>query len=86
MRRIQALRKLMVSRHEADAVPTASDGGQLPSSRTSSTPKYAAKNPRFKKVYDIVGSIPRDEMLWCRVAEHTFESFMARMSAANKLG
>jgi len=45
----------------------------------------AAKNPRFKKVYDHWSAFRREQVLWFRVAENTFDSFMARQSAQNKL-
>jgi TRAP-type mannitol/chloroaromatic compound transport system substrate-binding protein len=44
-----------------------------------------AKNPAFKKVYDSMTAFRKDEVLWFRVAENTFDNFMARQSAANKL-
>ena len=44
-----------------------------------------AKNPKFKKVYDSWKPFRNDEVLWFRVAENTFDNFMARQSAANKL-
>jgi TRAP-type mannitol/chloroaromatic compound transport system substrate-binding protein len=44
-----------------------------------------AKNPAFKKVYDSMTAFRKDEVLWFRVAEDTFDNFMARQSAANKL-
>ena len=43
-------------------------------------------NPRFKKVYDSWKPFRNEEILWFRVCENTFDNFMARMSAANKLG
>ncbi len=45
-----------------------------------------AKNPKFKKVYDSWKPFRNEEVLWFRVAENTFDNFMARQSAANKLG
>jgi TRAP-type mannitol/chloroaromatic compound transport system substrate-binding protein len=44
-----------------------------------------AKNPAFKKVYESMTAFRKDEVLWFRVAENTFDNFMARQSAANKL-
>ncbi len=44
-----------------------------------------AKNATFKKVYDSMMAFRKDEVLWFRVAENTFDNFMARQSAANKL-
>ncbi len=44
-----------------------------------------AKNPKFKKVYESWKPFRNEEVLWFRVAENTFDNFMARQSAANKL-
>ena len=44
-----------------------------------------AKNPTFKKIYDSMMSFRKEEVLWFRVAENTFDNFMARQSAGNKL-
>jgi len=44
-----------------------------------------AKNANFKKVYDSQMAFRKDGVLWDRVAENTFDNFMARQSAANKL-
>jgi TRAP-type mannitol/chloroaromatic compound transport system substrate-binding protein len=44
-----------------------------------------AKNPAFKKVYDSMTAFRKEEVLWFRVAENTFDNFMARQSAANKI-
>jgi len=44
-----------------------------------------AKNANFKKVYDSQMAFRKDEVLWFRVAENTFDNFMARQSAAGKL-
>jgi TRAP-type mannitol/chloroaromatic compound transport system substrate-binding protein len=47
--------------------------------------EISAKNPQFKKVYDSWRPFRNEEILWFRVCENTFDTFMARMSAANKL-
>ena len=44
-----------------------------------------AKNATFKKVYESMMTFRKEEVLWFRVAENTFDNFMARQSAANKL-
>jgi len=44
-----------------------------------------AKNANFKKVYESQMAFRKEEVLWFRVAENTFDNFMARQSAANKL-
>jgi len=45
----------------------------------------SAKSPKFKKVYDSWRPFRNEAILWFRVAEGSFDTFMARMSAANKL-
>jgi TRAP-type mannitol/chloroaromatic compound transport system substrate-binding protein len=45
----------------------------------------SAKNPKFKKVFDSWKAFRNDQVLWFRVAEGTFDNFMGRMSAQNKL-
>jgi TRAP-type mannitol/chloroaromatic compound transport system substrate-binding protein len=47
--------------------------------------EISAKNPKFKKVYDAWRPFRNEEILWFRVAENTFDNFMARQSAASKL-
>ena len=45
----------------------------------------SAKNSNFKKVYDLMTAFRKEEVLWFRVAENTFDNFMARQSAVSKL-
>ena len=45
----------------------------------------SAKNAEFKKVYDSMVAFRKEEVLWFRVVENTFDNYMARQSAANKL-
>jgi TRAP-type mannitol/chloroaromatic compound transport system substrate-binding protein len=45
----------------------------------------AAANPRFKKVHDSYMAFRAEEVLWFRVAENGFDTFMARQSAGNRL-
>jgi TRAP-type mannitol/chloroaromatic compound transport system substrate-binding protein len=47
--------------------------------------EISAKNARFKKVYDSWRPFRNEEILWFRVCENTFDNFMARQSAADKL-
>ena len=47
--------------------------------------ELSAKDPKFKKIYDSLKAFRADQNLWFRVAENTFDNFMARQSAANKL-
>ena len=47
--------------------------------------ELTAKNANFKKIYDSQMAFRKDGVLWFRVAENTFDNFMARQSAANKL-
>ena len=44
-----------------------------------------AKSPNFKKIFDTWSEFRREGVLWSRVAEGGFDTFMARQSAANKL-
>jgi TRAP-type mannitol/chloroaromatic compound transport system substrate-binding protein len=44
-----------------------------------------AKNENFKKVFESQKAFRKEEVLWFRVAENTFDNFMARQSAADKL-
>ncbi len=44
-----------------------------------------AKNAAFKKIYDSMTAFRKEEVLWFRVAEGSFDNFMARQSAQNKL-
>ncbi|MBN8888983.1 MAG: ABC transporter substrate-binding protein [Rhodospirillales bacterium 70-18] len=44
--------------------------------------ELAAKNPKFKKVYDSWKAFREDEFLWFRVAENTYENFVYSQSAA----
>jgi TRAP-type mannitol/chloroaromatic compound transport system substrate-binding protein len=45
----------------------------------------SAKNARFKKIYDSMVAFRREEVLWFRVAENSYDNYMARLSAGNKL-
>ena len=42
----------------------------------------AAKNPKFKKVYEAWKAFREEEYLWFRVAENTFENFVYTQNAA----
>ncbi len=44
----------------------------------------AAKNPKFKKVYDSWKAFREEEYLWFRVAENTFENFVYSENAAER--
>ena len=44
-----------------------------------------AKSANFKKVYESMTAFRKEEVLWFRVAENTYDNFMARMSATNQL-
>jgi TRAP-type mannitol/chloroaromatic compound transport system substrate-binding protein len=60
----------------------------MEASYNAATEVYAdtvSKNAPFKKVYESMTAFRKDEVLWFRVAEGTFDNFMARQSAANKL-
>ena len=43
----------------------------------------SAKNPKFKKVYDAWRTFRDDQILWFRVAEQNFDSFMATSKSAS---
>ena len=45
----------------------------------------SAKNANFKKMYDSMMAFRKEEVLWFRVAENTFDAFMARQSAIGKI-
>ncbi len=47
--------------------------------------ELSAKSPRFKKVYENWRAFRNEEILWFRVCENSFENFMARLSAGEKL-
>lgn len=47
--------------------------------------EIAAANAKFKRVYDSWKAFRSDAVLWFRVGENTFDNFMARASAQNKL-
>ena len=47
--------------------------------------ELSAKSPKFKKIYENWRPFRNEEILWFRVCEGSFDNFMARMSAANKL-
>jgi len=47
--------------------------------------ELAAKNPKFKNIYDSFKAFRNEEILWFRVAEQGFDNYMARQSAADKL-
>ncbi len=47
--------------------------------------ELTARNESFKKVYESQVAFRKDGVLWGRVAENTFDNFMARQSAANKI-
>jgi TRAP-type mannitol/chloroaromatic compound transport system substrate-binding protein len=45
----------------------------------------SAKNADFKKVFDSYKAFRNDEYLWFQVAEYTYDTFMIRARAGNKL-
>jgi TRAP-type mannitol/chloroaromatic compound transport system substrate-binding protein len=44
-----------------------------------------SKNEKFKKIYEPWKAFRGDQVLWFRVAENTYDNFMARASAGNRL-
>ena len=47
--------------------------------------ELSVKSPKFKKIYDNWRPFRNEEILWFRVCENSFDNFMSRMSAADKL-
>jgi len=47
--------------------------------------EISAKNPKFKKIYDAWRPYRSEQVLWSRIAEGGFDSFMGRMYAAGKV-
>jgi TRAP-type mannitol/chloroaromatic compound transport system substrate-binding protein len=47
--------------------------------------ELTAKNANFKKIWDSQVAFRKEGVLWGRVAENTYDNFMARQSAAEKL-
>lgn len=47
--------------------------------------EIVAKNPKFKKVWDIRKPYRSEQVLWSRIAEGGFDGFMARMYGAGKV-
>ena len=47
--------------------------------------EFTAKNANFKKIWESQLAFRKDGVLWFRVAENTYDNFMARQSAAEKL-
>lgn len=45
----------------------------------------SAQSPHFKKIYESMTAFRKEEVLWFRVAENTFDNFMAVQSANGKL-
>jgi TRAP-type mannitol/chloroaromatic compound transport system substrate-binding protein len=47
--------------------------------------ELSVKSPKFKKIYENWRPFRNEEILWFRVCENSFDNFMSRMSAADKL-
>jgi TRAP-type mannitol/chloroaromatic compound transport system substrate-binding protein len=47
--------------------------------------EVAAQNAMFKRLLDSLKAFRPDSVAWFRVAEGSFDSFMHRMSAANRI-
>ena len=71
-------------RRQAAAVLAADPGGVVQAANETYA-EITAKNAAFKKIYDSMMAFRKEEVLWFRVAENTFDNFMARQSAAGKL-
>ena len=37
----------------------------------------SAKNPKWKKIYDNFSAFQREQLLWFRVTENTYDNYMA---------
>ncbi|MBS0540854.1 MAG: ABC transporter substrate-binding protein, partial [Proteobacteria bacterium] len=46
--------------------------------------EVAAKDPKFKKIYDSLKAFRTDQNLWFRVAENTFDNFNFLMSSKGR--
>ena len=80
----KALRELVTGGTKLTPFPNA----VMEAAFNASTELYAelsAKSPKFKKIYDNWRPFRNEEILWFRVCEGTFDNFMARMSASDKL-
>ena len=66
-------------------VSSAVSASMVPRATLVPSAEISAKNPKFKKVYENWKPFRNEEILWFRVSENTFDNFMARQSAANKL-
>ena len=69
----------------ADAKTITAPAG--PSSTTAANAVYAEeaeKNAKFKKIYEPWKKFRDDQILWFRVAEQNFDSFMATVDQANE--
>jgi TRAP-type mannitol/chloroaromatic compound transport system substrate-binding protein len=80
----KALRELVAAGTKLQAFPTP----VLEACYNAAVELYAetnAKNAAFKKIYEPWAAFRREQVLWFRIAEGGFDSFMARMQAANRL-
>ena len=80
----KALRELIAAGTKLMPFPQAVMEASLASANTLYA-ETSAKNPKFKKIFDQWKQFRAEEVLWFRVAENTFDNFMARQSAGNKL-
>jgi TRAP-type mannitol/chloroaromatic compound transport system substrate-binding protein len=80
----KALRELVASGTKLTPFPTAVMEACLGAANEIYA-ETSAKNAKFKKVFDQWKAFRSEQVLWFRVAENTFDNFMARQSAQNKL-
>ena len=71
-------------RHRAAAVPALGARALLQRGLQVLRRAVAAKDPKFKKIYDNLKAFRADENLWFRVAENTFDNFNFSMSAQGR--
>ena len=72
-------------RHQADAVPAAGDGGGVRRLERALRPSSRRRAPSSRRSMKTWRPFRNEEILWFRVCEGSFDNFMARMSAADKL-
>ena len=72
-------------RHQVPAVPAVGDGGLLQRRQRALCRDRRPRTRSSRRSTNSWKPFRNEEVLWFRVAENTFDNFMARQSAANKL-
>jgi len=76
-----ALRKLVAGGTQLRPFPKA----VMDACYNAAMERYAeenAKNPKWKKIYDNYTAFQREQILWFRVCENTYDNYMATAGAA----